>query len=261
MSSNPIIDWLTTTQPPVEWLIPDLLPRGYLITLIADAGAGKSTLSYTLGMALASGVPVLGFTPTTARPVLYFDDENAHPDMIVYLQRAWIGLGRPNLDLLERHLWIEPFTLGKVGWADTVKERVLAVRPALVIFDTAISCCPPRTAKGEDDNAEAIRTINTIRELTRLVGATALILKHAKIFPTAYDPLKEPEYDVRGAKAWKGAADSVLFLAKGKPPTDAAAGHPTRLFPLKSRAFGLHETVAIRPEYLEGRRGLRLHRG
>ena len=251
---NPLVDWLTTTDIPITWLIPDLVPQDYLITLIAGEGAGKSTLAYALSMALAAGEPVLGRRPPVPRPVLYFDCENSLPDAMAYARRTWIGFGRPSLDLLGQHLWIDHFSLGGPDWPKRVTERVLAVHPALIVCDTAISCFPPLTTKGEDDNADAIRTINKLREISRLVvpHASVLILKHAKVFPVGVQ-----EYDLRGAKAWKGAADSVLFLVKN-PGRASSGGHTTRLFPLKPRAYGLQEELHITPTWLEERHGLRL---
>ena len=253
LSSNPILDWLLSDDDQIDWLIPGLIPRNYVITLIAGEGAGKSTLSYTLSMALATGSTVLNTAPTSPQTVLYFDMENGKPDAVRYAKRAYYGLGRPSLTLLEEHLWIEHFTLGSADWKRTAEARVKAVRPALIVFDTAISCCPPLTAKGEDDNAEASRTITAIKQLCQMVTphASSLILKHAKTFPVGVQ-----EYDLRGAKAWKGAADSVLFLVKHKAP--GRAGHTTTLLPLKSRAFGLQQELHIKPTWVEDGKGLRL---
>ena len=205
-------------------------------------------------MALATGSTVLNTAPASPQTVLYFDMENGKPDAVRYAKRAYYGLARPSLALLEEHLWIEHFTLGSADWRRVAEARVKAVRPALIVFDTAISCCPPLTAKGEDDNAEASRTITSIKQLCQQVvpHASALILKHAKTFPAGVE-----EYDLRGAKAWKGAADSVLFLVKNKGGP-SKKGHTTTLLPLKSRAYGLAGPLHIRPTWVEEGKGLRL---
>ena len=102
-SENPLRDELTTTEPLVTWLLPDLLPAEVLFTLVGIPGAGKSYLAYTIGLALAGGVPVLGITPPAPTRVLYCDQENSRADRRQYQRWAWHGIGAPSLDVSTEH--------------------------------------------------------------------------------------------------------------------------------------------------------------
>ena len=101
---------VTTPSPPPDWLVPDLLHRGTMVILAGDAGIGKTTLSYTLAVAKATGQPFLG-RPVTPGRVLYFDEENSEPDFEEYLRWVWRGLGRPTPSLLDENLRMERFRL------------------------------------------------------------------------------------------------------------------------------------------------------
>ena len=259
-SLGPPSQILTSTDPPISWLIPELLPRSYFVTLIAESGIGKSTLSYAISLAIATQTPILGRTPVRPQNVLYFDQENSEPDCKEYLRQAWYGLGRPSLPLIDKHLAIEHMSLGGRDWTQKALAAVQRHQPALIVFDTAVSCAPPQTQKGEDDNAEAAKAITFIRFLqssVQPVPASALVLKHALTFMQS-DKEKGKEPDLRGAKGWRNMADSVLFLMKkaGHPPKDGL--HKTRLFALKSRAFGMRQEIHITPSRTDAGKGLRL---
>jgi len=245
-----IVEVLEGTEAPVEWLVPHLLTRGSLVVLAGDAGAGKSLLCYALGLALAGRVPFLGH-PVSSATVLYFDQENSRPDAIQYLRWAWHGLKCPPLASLQQHFHFAPFQLGSRHWAERAALLIEPLQPALLIFDTATPCCDIRD---ENDNGEATQTITTIRRLQALVSppATALVLKHAKILTEHH------QRTIRGAKAWLGAADSVMFLIRpaGRPRADGLVN--TRLEPWKTRAFGLRTTLHITPVWTADRLGLTL---
>ena len=245
----PVADLLTGTESPVEWLIEPLLPRRSCVLLAGQEGAGKSYFAYTVAVGLATGSNVLSW-PTQPASVLYFDQENGWPDCVQYLRWAWHGLSCPSLELVKANLHIAHFQLGGRDWAEHSKVLVQETQPALIIFDTATPCFG---LKDENDNAEATTSINQIRALCGLSGASALILKHAKVQHEG-----KAGYSIRGAKAWGGAVDSVVFHVRkaGHPRLDGLAN--THLEPTKTRAFGLRQGVKIMPEWTPDKKGLRL---
>jgi hypothetical protein len=253
----PLADVLTSTEPPVTWLIPDLIPQGTLIVLAGEANIGKSFLSYSLGLALASGLSLLDWH-IAARPhrVLYFDNENSKPDSTQYLRWVWHALGCPDPQALEQALKFVHFRLGTSDWLATADQYVQDCQPELIIFDTATPCC---ALNDENDNAEASRTINKLRWLmTRTTPpAACLVLKHTKILAEG------ATHTIRGAKGWLNMTDQLIFHlgVKGRPSRALAADRlkQTRLVPEKVRAFGFKQELLITPSFTPDRLGLVLH--
>lgn len=262
--TNDIVDILCADETPPEWLIRDMLVQGAFMTLIGESGAGKSYVSYTLGLAVAAGVPALsGIVPRAApKRVLYFDDENSQPDRDKYLRRAWLGLkaqnnGRePDLGLLLTNFWPVGFALGSEDWVDKAEEWIVAIRPHLIVYDTANACT---NVDDENSNAEATRAIKTMKRLARTnvdegLVASTIALKHAKTRTE-----KGQIRTVRGAKVWKDMADSAVFQVKlgGRPRKDGLSG--TRLQSDKHRAYGLQQAIYIDPAWTDAERnGLQL---
>jgi hypothetical protein len=255
-TTNPLLRELIGEGPVVQWILSDFLAQGSLVALAGMPGAGKSYLCYTLGFALASGVPVLGYEPDRPYRVLYFDQENAHPDRIQYERWAWNGLGCPSLDLLCKNFWGSPFTLGGSQWYTAAKAAVDYHKPEIIFIDTATPACG---IEDENNNAEATRVIEHIRALQNAVSptATCIVIKHAKV---RADDAGVGIYTLRGAKAWEGAVDNVIFHVRGEGRPRKDGLNNTKLQPAKTRAFGLRDPITIEPRWLEDRSGIVLDR-
>ena len=190
---------LKITLPRERWLVQDFLPNDYMVIIAGEAGAGKSVLMYNLAYAVAGGRAFLGHPTLTAR-VLYFDEENALPDLKTYNEWAYYGHGAPKLEGLNDRLRIEHFGLGR-AWPLNMRKAIEAHHPDLIIIDTASSSF---SLKDENDNAEASRVIHTLRTL-KPAGASMVVLKHER------EPSEFRGRSIRGAKVWLGAFDLVLY--------------------------------------------------
>lgn len=256
---NNIVDILTSKESLVEWLVEDFIPQGTITTIGGEAGVGKSVFGFHLCMALASGQPVLSGLfpahPEGPMPVLYFDQENSTPDNNQYLKYAWEGLERPSLRALKRHFWVAHFQLGGPDWKERAAEEIERVQPRLIYYDTSTPCFG---VKDENSNAEATENINALRELARIPDkiASQIVLKHAKIITEKTG--KVIKKTLRGAKAWEGAVDAIIFHSTfaGRPRSDDLS--QTLLTPAKTRAFGLRRKVGIDPAWVKNRQGLKL---
>lgn len=243
MPRVPVEDYLIKDQPKPSWLVEGVLPRNSMIILAGDPGVGKSVLCYALSLALAVGGNFLS-RPVEKGKVLYFDEENSAPDLHAYLHNLWRGLGRPDPELVAENLRIEHFSLAPVPAApyDVMRRTVEEQQPQLVVLDTATPIC---RIEDENSNAEASRAIRQLRLVKARApkGCTFLILKHARVDGVT------GKRDIRGAKAWKGELDSVLFhiVAPGRPPK-GQKWRRTQLEPSKVRAYGLREPLLIEPE-------------
>lgn len=233
------------TQQAIEphWIVKDMLPRGTTVLLAGEAGAGKSFLSYVLAYSVASGLPFLGHQTVPTR-VLYFDEENGEPDFLQYNQWVWSGLGQPDLPALDERLEIEHNAL-VAGWREKVLVMMGDLKAELVVFDTAT---PAFSVKEENDNSEATEICRILRGYRQKTGqeTTFLILKHERMRD---DP--GHRRTIRGAKAWMGAADQVLFhvASKGRRRKDGL--RKTQLLPEKMRAFGLRNPIVIDPQWAD----------
>ena len=250
----PISELLTGTEPPVDWLVPEFIPRGSLIALAGEPGAGKSLLMYVISVALASGTPFLGWRASGPHRVLYFDQENSKADCTQYLRWAWNGLGRPDPRLLDVNLAFAHIVLGGPTWGATAEQYVRAVQPELIVIDTTTPAC---NVLDENDNAEATRAVQQIRRLHGLCAPSPAIvaLKHAKV------RAEGGGHTLRGAKAWEGMVDSIVYHTKARGKTRSDGLRATKLSPAKTRAFGLRSELVINPSWTPDHSGLILRRG
>jgi len=248
---NPIIKDLIGKDPVVNWILPGFIPQGVLLAIAGSPGAGKSFLFYTIGLALASGIPILGTHPQRPYRVLYFDQENSTPDRVQYERWAWHGLHKPNLELLADNFWCAPFVLGGSMWEDSARIEINEHKPEFIVFDTATPCFH---IQDENDNAEATKVIGAVRRLqgTTHPCATAIVLKHARLMP------ESGSYTLRGAKAWEGAVDGIIYVVnqEGKPRFDGLTNK--RLIPAKTRAFGLRHYIDINASWTDNKEGISL---
>ena len=217
---------------------------------------GKSLLSYHISMSLAVGAPVLGRFPTSRARVLYFDEENGRQDFDAYMRWVWYGLGCPPVGPLQHNLRIEHFSLGDNQWMHTLQRIAREHKPDLFVIDTATPAC---NIIDENSNAEATTAIKHLRHVQSECGAAALVIKHAKV---DYQGTADQHHrTLRGAKAWAGACDGILFhvAAPGSPRKDGL--RPSTIEPAKVRAFGLRAPLHIAPQWvgIEPKRGLLLN--
>jgi hypothetical protein len=235
----------TDTEPDPDWLIKDTIHKGNLILLAGLAGIGKSLFCYALANSLATSTHLLdGDVPP--RRILYFDEENGRADLSAYARWTWRGLGSPSRDLLESHLRIESRTLsGSNAWNVTLRQLAGEFKPDLMILDTTTPACH---IADENDNAEASAACQQVRLAMDTAGpdTAALLLKHLRV------DTKTGKVDVRGAKHWKGAVDGIWYHLFSSGPKRADGWRNTFIRPEKSRAYGLHHDINIKPSSERG---------
>lgn len=236
---------LTGETPDPVYLVKGIFYQGQITVIAGEPGVGKSFLSYTLAMAIAGKRKFLGLE-TAHGPVLYFDEENGLADLQKYLQWTHRGLDRPDMSLIKENLKIANFLLVKQG-SNRYKymaEQAAALKPLLIIIDTATPACQ---IEDENDNAEASKAIKMLRLVKESAGpqCSMVILKHSRL---PHD--KQTERTIRGAKTWLGELDGVIYHVgmKGAPRKDGLKD--SSLMPGKVRAFGLRETLKIRPDWI-----------
>src|SRR5262249_9065638 len=86
-------DFLALQVPRREMLLAPILPERSLAMLYAPRGIGKSWLGLTIGLAVASGSPVLRWSAAKPRRVLLVDGEMVMSELQTRLNLILAGLG------------------------------------------------------------------------------------------------------------------------------------------------------------------------
>jgi RecA-family ATPase len=240
-----LISTLNGSKPDPDWLVPGLLHRGNMVIWSGDPGIGKSFTLYSAGMALACGTQFLGRLVSLGR-TLYFDEENSLPDLHSYLHDIWSGYGRPDSAEIDKWLRIEHFTLsGERNPYECISMAMKAHVPDLVVIDTATVALD---IKDENSNSEATIAMRSLHAIRSSVNPRCciVILKHSRV------DHETGRRDIRGAKAWRGGCDSLIFHvgARGRPP--ASGLRKTALESGKCRAYGLRDRISIEPLEVNG---------
>ena len=76
-----------------RFLLQPFVENDGVTLLYGDGGCGKSLLALAMAMSVASGVPILGMTPTRVVPVLYLDWESAANDHAERARAIHAGTG------------------------------------------------------------------------------------------------------------------------------------------------------------------------
>lgn len=233
-----LLDALVAPSEP-SWLVHSLLATGYFALLAGTPGVGKSYFSYSLGLCVASGTPFLGHAVRRG-PVLYFDEENGD-DAGHYVRELLRGMPEPGGGWTsDFHWYIDELGSKSVDDRyDTMYSLAQTLQPALIIIDTAAQALGIRD---ENDNSEASRHIEGLRLLRRRGGpnCTVLLLKHARV-----DPISGKR-DIRGAKVWVGAANSVWGLYRPGSGRPKRYG-PTVLEAMKARKGSFTGALDLKP--------------
>jgi putative DNA primase/helicase len=88
-----LLDFLALEVPPREMLLAPILPERSLSMLYSPRGIGKSWLSLSIGLAVASGGSVLRWNGPRPRRVLFVDGEMVLSDLQIRLNSILAGLG------------------------------------------------------------------------------------------------------------------------------------------------------------------------
>lgn len=195
------------TLPHPRWLIKGIMPMGALVGLYGEPGSGKSFITCGMAMCVASGTPWLGHA---------IDDSEEHSSLYISAEGG-SGIGKRAMAWLI-HQGKGPEAVSRMAWLteaipitqtsddiDLLFRRLddeAKIVPSLVVIDTLA-----RTLEGNENETEDmgnfIKGIDKIRNNYR---ATVIIVHHTRL-----DASRE-----RGNTAFRGAADTMLFVQKRK---------------------------------------------
>ena len=162
---------LTTTPPPVPWVVEPILARGCVTMLAGREGRGKSMLALALAAAIGRAtllLDVAGMSVGLSGHVVYVDAENGPHEVhrrvhgldveagaLTYVEADGFDLRR-DLKLLEQ----------------VVRKH----RPKVLVLDSLRSLAP---GLDENDSQQAEAALRPVARLTHELGLASLILHHA----------------------------------------------------------------------------------
>jgi hypothetical protein len=214
-----LAELLDADFPPVLPMVGGILDRGGATSLFGAGGAGKSWISLSLSLAIATGTPWLGHFPVTAGRVLIIDQEGRPDRVQARLQR----LDRPGVGPETPMIYARPS-----GWRVDTPDGYEHLRalidehtPDLVVIDSGT-----RFHQADENKSQEMANIaQHFAELTTDRGIALLIVDHANKATLSDDPRSR----LRGSTDKLNALDAALYVER-------AVGQTTlNVTPVKSR--------------------------
>lgn len=200
-------EFLTTTDPPYDWIIPGYLERTDRLIVTGEEGHGKSTLLRQIALRAASGQLPFGDGTCDPARVWFCDLEN--PERLA--RRKWAELRAAgtsyvagNLRVVHRPEGLNLLARSDVEW---FFERVAANRPDLVVTGPLY-----KLADGDPVKEETARAVARCFDQLRSTFGVALLLE-AHV-PYADGPRSRRPIRPYGASLWSRWPELGLFLAK-----------------------------------------------
>lgn len=200
-------DWLDAQDfPPLSWVVPDLIPEG-LTMLVGGPKIGKSFLSLSIALAVASGGRALGSVDVgKPRPVLLLALEDG--DRRLQDRGRELMEGEPLPLLLAYMTRIEPGLV--VPTIEAWLRRLNADSPApLVVLDT-LGKAMPQAIPGESPYQRDYRVAGRLKRICDDHPGMALLVLHHDRKAQSDDFVD----GVSGTNGIAGAADTIIVIAR-----------------------------------------------
>lgn len=225
---------------PIEWVIPGVVPRGELTLLGGDGGVGKGLYLAQMIAYVTTG-ETSGFfpdRPTNTGTVIIFSGEDQ-------MDAVW----KPRLEAAgadsEKVRAIDPGTYwaetGEMPYLDnpTTLNRIIAARPALVIFDPIQQFLSPRA--NMNSRTKMRETTTLLRTKARQHGFAVMLVMHTN-----------KGTSVSGRKRLSGSTDlwdgarSVLLMGRTKNEGKVYVSHEksSNACPAETVLFTIEEVKA-----------------
>ncbi len=170
-------DFLAIDMPPREMLLDPILPERSLAMLYAPRGVGKTLLSLSIGLAVASGSPLLRWRAPRPWRVLYVDGEMPLVSLQERLRAISIGLGAviPNdgFRVLAADNTENGLSIGSEEGQRAIDPLLRGVD--LVIFDNLSTLC----TNGSESASDAWVPMQNWLLGLRRKGVAVLLVHHA----------------------------------------------------------------------------------
>jgi hypothetical protein len=213
-------DEFVAARRPVVWAVQNMIQRGYVYSLTARWGHGKTAVALPLAMHVAMGRAFAGHKVQQMR-VLYMAGENPDDVRLRALKAAEVfgmddGALAANLLFTSRSL-----NLTAEAQAAELLEKVAAAGVGLVVVDTGVA---HSDMEEENSNVEMHALAVALRRLSEgLAGAAVICLMHPPKAATR-DTLS-----TRGGGAFAGEIDGELLLWQDEATKRAELFHSAKM--------------------------------
>jgi archaellum biogenesis ATPase FlaH len=161
--------------PQREWLVKGLIPKGHVVLLAGDPGAGKSWFAESLALSVASGKPFLGVFPVLRSSVILIDEDTPEIDFNDHIKRLGIGLGIYEEDIEFHHRNKQGYQLDNDLSLNNLKALIdMVPAPVLIIFD----CLGKVMGKFDDRQEKDIDKLSNQLNKIKSSDTTILELHH-----------------------------------------------------------------------------------
>jgi hypothetical protein len=195
---------LSNEPQPIDWVVEPLFASGDLFIFAAYMKVGKSTFSYPLALAVARGIPFLGFQCKQGG-VLILALEEHRRNVELRLRK----LGMTSEDAVYVHTGPLP---SDVGQLNRIRSFIKDQGIILVLLDSLSYWW---NIKNENDNAEVVRLLKPVLILARETGAAIGLIHHESKFGGRN---KRGNFgdgkSIRGGSALFGVVDQAILLDK-----------------------------------------------
>lgn len=192
----PISDW--AEQPPLPWLVEDLLPQADIAMVYGPSGSGKTFWALDLALTIASGRTWCE-RDTVSGPVAWVAAEAA--GSLRTRAKAYAAVHNIDLRNADLHVTGETPDMANPTVVQALITACAAVNPVLVVIDTlAAASGGSNENSGEDMN----RILAACRAMHAATGALVLLVHHSG------------KDAARGARGWSGikaAMDTEIEIA------------------------------------------------
>jgi hypothetical protein len=184
-----------------------MLPASGIAFIGGQSGAGKTFVAVALGVALAAGTKFFEQQVKERVGVVYVAAEGA-PMFAARVEAAKLAAGVKGLlpfawvdkvPALQKPDEVAAF-INELRALEKEMQRRFDVRLGAIFIDTVAACFP---MKDENANAEVSGVCRTMRQVGESVGALVVPMHHYG---------KDAGTGLRGASAWRGAADVVVSV-------------------------------------------------
>jgi hypothetical protein len=196
--------------PEPDDLIKGLVPKGDVMFIGGQSGAGKSALAIHMAYCLASGVTFFGrrIKECVGVAVLAAEGAGASYQRRLRVARTHMPIAG-NKDFAVAYLGSVPDLANdkelaglvpRLRQLDRYFRKAYGVRLGVIIIDTVAAAF---NLDDEDDNSEASKTIKRMKHLGQQVGALVVPVHHYG---------KASTTGLRGASGWKAGCDAILSV-------------------------------------------------
>jgi hypothetical protein len=201
-----VFDGEASTDPP-KMLIKKLLPASGIAFIGGQSGAGKTFVAIALGVALAGGTEFFKYPVKERIGVAYIAAEGEAMFAVrVAAAKLAAGMKGPipfawsgSVPSLQTQEGLTAFVAELRSLGQEMQQR-FDVRLGAIFMDTVAACF---VMQDENSNAEVSRVCSIMRHIGDGVGAVIVPIHHYG---------KDAETGLRGASAWRGAADVTISV-------------------------------------------------